>query len=110
VCVDGLKQSWEFFIIIICTNSANYGSFVRSLGAAEYRVGIGFFKCSEWGKVWYPVMLEPMPPQALNLVEMAMTESISRVIRILIILKMARYIKSAVLIVLFFRVQRRFNM
>ena len=38
----------------------------------ECGVGSGFFlKCSEWGKLRYPVMVELMPPQALNLVEMA---------------------------------------
>ena len=57
-------------------------------------------------------MLELMLPQALNFVEMAVAESISRVIRVPITLKMGRYItgKSTVLIVLSFRVQRRFNL
>ena len=39
-------------------------------------------------------MLELMPPQALNLVEMAVAGFISRVIRVLITLKVARHIKS----------------
>ena len=44
-------------------------------------------------------MLDLMPPQALNLVEMAVAGFIGRVIRVLITLKMARHIKSAVLII-----------
>ena len=46
-------------------------------------------------------MLELMPPQQLNLVEMAVTEFISRVIYLPITLKIAQYIKSAVLMALF---------
>ena len=41
-------------------------------------------------------MLELMPSQALNVVEMAVAGFISRVIRLLITLKVARHIKSAV--------------
>ena len=44
-------------------------------------------------------MLEPMPPQALNLVEMTVAGFNSRVIRVLITLEMARHIKRAVLII-----------
>ena len=44
-------------------------------------------------------MLELIPSQALNLVEMAVAGFIGRVIRVLITLKMARHIKSAVLII-----------
>ena len=43
---------------------------------AEYGLSSGFFKCLEWEKVRYPVMLEPMPPQAVRLVEIAVVESI----------------------------------
>ena len=46
-----------------------------------------------------------MPPQALELVEMAVAESISRVIHVRICLKMVGYIKSVDLIALSFRVQ-----
>ena len=67
------------------------------------------FLCSECGKVRYPVILEPMPPQELSLVKMAVAESISRVVCVLITLKITRYIKSAVLMALPFNYQRRFN-
>lgn len=72
-------ESGLFFLLYM---NAAYGSLVRILGAAEFGVGSEFFKCSEWGKVRYLVMLELMPPQALNLVEIAVTESVSRVIRV----------------------------
>ena len=44
-------------------------------------------------------MLELMPLQALNVVEMTVAGFISRVIRVLITLKVARHIKRAVLII-----------
>ena len=62
--------------LLLCMNSSNYGSFVRILGLGAHRVGSGFFKCSEWGKIRYLVMLELMPPQALSLVKMVVAESI----------------------------------
>ena len=46
-----------------------------------------------------------MPPQALELVEIAVAESISRVIHVRICLKMVGYFKSVDLITLSFRVQ-----
>ena len=46
-----------------------------------------------------------MPPQALELVEMAVAECISRVVRVRICLKMVGYIKSVDLIAISFRVQ-----
>ena len=67
----------------------------------EYGVGSGLFRRLEWGKVRYLVMLELMPPQALNLVEIAVVESTGWVIRVPISLKMARDIKSTDLIALF---------
>ena len=48
-------------------------------------------------------MLELMPPQALNLVQMAVAESMSPVIHVPITLKVAGHIKSAVLMSLFQR-------
>ena len=42
------------------------------------------------GKVRYLVILDLMPPQELRLVKMAVAESISRVVCVLITLKMAR--------------------
>lgn len=47
--VDGLKQSWVFFSYLHELHSLwQFGS---HLEGAEYEVGNGFFRCSEWGKV-----------------------------------------------------------
>jgi len=69
-------------------DSTNPSGFVGVLGRSTKPVVN--FKCSEKEKIlaWYPVMLEVMPPQGLNLVEMAVTESISQVVLVLITLKM----------------------
>ena len=71
----------------------NSSDFVGVSGRSTKLI-VNFFKCSERGMVGYLVMLELMPPQALNVVEMAVAGFISRVIRVLITLKVARHIKS----------------
>ena len=90
-----------FFLFFTRTPLTVVVLFILGERSTEFAVD---FKCSEWGKVRYPGMVELMPPQAVGLVELAVAESISRVICVSINLKMARYIRSAVLVALFFRV------